>query len=89
MALFKVPLTRRDSLFEDPFFADVWEDFEALKKEIWSENRSFLSSGRNSEFWPTSRFSIFPQRRWFFPENFMDEDFKFLPQLKDEILKGM
>jgi len=87
MALFKVPLIRRDLFFEDPFFSNVWEDFEALKKEIWSEHRSLLS---DPDFWPRSRLiSSFPSRRWFFPDNFLDEDFKLLPQLKDEILKGM
>merc|ERR1711963_1113332 len=84
MALFKVPLIRRDLFFEDPFFSNVWEDFETLKKEIWSEHRSLLS---DSDFWPRSRLiPSFPSRRWFFPDNFL-EDFKLLPQLKDEILK--
>merc|ERR1711963_941829 len=84
MALFKVPLIRRDLFFEDPFFSNVWEDFETLKKEIWSEHRSLLS---DPDFWPRSWLSSFPSRRWFFPDNFLDEDFKLLPQLKDEILK--
>merc|ERR1711963_939422 len=80
----KYGFIQRNLFFEDPFFSNVWEDFEALKKEIWSEHRSLLS---DPDFWPRSRLSSFPSRRWFFPDNFLDEDFKLLPQLKDEILK--
>ena len=87
MAL-RVPLTRRDFFFEDPFFADVWQDFERLRRDIWSGHGSFL---KNGDFWPTSKFSsIFPEKRWFYPQNFFDDDdFKLtIPQLKDEILQG-
>ena len=86
MAL-RVPLTRRDFFFEDPFFADVWQDFERLRRDIWSGHGSFL---KNGDFWPTSQFSsIFPEKRWFYPQNFFDDDdFKLIPQLKDEILQG-
>merc|ERR1712049_93777 len=85
MAL-RVPLTRRDFFFEDPFFADVWQDFERLRRDIWSGHGSFL---KNGDFWPTSQFSsIFPEKRWFYPQNFFDDDdFKLIPQLKDEILQ--
>merc|ERR1712137_1450953 len=84
MAL-RVPLTRRDFFFEDPFFADVWQDFERLRRDIWSGHGSFL---KNGDFWPTSQFSsIFPEKRWFYPQNsFDDDDFKLIPQLKDEVI---
>ena len=87
MAL-RVPLTRRDFFFEDPFFASVWEDFEKLRRDIWSGHGAFLQNG---DFWPASRFSsVFPEKRWFYPENFFDDDdFKLIPQLKDELLKGI
>merc|ERR1711963_1140112 len=85
MAL-RVPLARRDFFFEDPSFASVWEDFEKLRRDIWSGHGSFLQNG---DFWPASRFSsVLPEKRWFYPENFFDDDdFKLIPQLKDEILK--
>merc|ERR1711963_1335457 len=71
MAL-RVPLARRDFFFEDPFFASVWEDFEKLRRDIWSGHGSFLQNG---DFWPASRFSsVFPEKRWFYPENFFDDD---------------
>ncbi len=36
-------MTKRDFFWDDPFFSDVWEDFDRLRKDIWQENRDFFS----------------------------------------------
>lgn len=43
MALRTVPLTRRDFFWEDPFFSNVWEDFDRMRQEIWQESRDFFN----------------------------------------------
>ena len=43
MALRTVPLTRRDFFWDDPFFSNVWEDFDRMRQEIWQESRDFFN----------------------------------------------
>ena len=43
MPLHKVPVTRRDFFWDDPFFSNVWEDFDRLRNSIWQESRDMFS----------------------------------------------
>merc|ERR1711971_1072233 len=38
-----VPLTRKGFFWDDPFFTNVWEDFEKLRSDIWKGNQDFFS----------------------------------------------
>jgi len=94
----KVPVTMRDFFWDDPFFSNVWEDFDRLRNSIWKESRDMFSrfeqehrsSITDSEFKSSSLTSAFPgHRRWLMPKGFFDDpDFsKVFPTLKDEVLK--
>merc|ERR1712226_1804362 len=37
----RVPMTLRDSFFNDDFFRNSWEDFDALRQQMISESQSF------------------------------------------------
>ena len=37
-----VPLTRRDFFWDDPFFSNVWEDFDQMRRDFWQDNRDFF-----------------------------------------------
>ena len=37
----RVPMTLRDSFFNDDFFRNSWEDFDALRQQMMSESQSF------------------------------------------------
>ena len=39
----KVPVTMRDFFWDDPFFSNVWEDFDRLRNSIWKESRDMFS----------------------------------------------
>merc|ERR1712203_870662 len=43
-----VPLTRKGFFWDDPFFTNVWEDFEKLRSEIWKGNQDFFSRFRQT-----------------------------------------
>ena len=35
--------TRKGFFWDDPFFTNVWEDFEKLRSDIWKGNQDFFS----------------------------------------------
>ena len=37
----RVPMTLRDSFFNDDFFRHSWEDFDALRQQMMAESQSF------------------------------------------------
>merc|ERR1712066_888374 len=37
----RVPMTLRDSFFNDDFFRNSWEDFDALRQQMMTESQSF------------------------------------------------
>jgi len=97
MPLQKIPVTMRDFFWDDPFFSNVWEDFDSLRNSIWKESsdkfsrfeREHRSSIKDSEFKSSSLTSFPGHRRWLMPRGFFeDPDFsKVFPTLKDEVLK--
>ena len=62
MPLQKIPVTMRDFFWDDPFFSNVWEDFDSLRNSIWKESsdkfsrfeREHRSSINDSDFKSTS-----------------------------------
>ena len=40
--------TRKGFFWDDPFFTNVWEDFEKLRSDIWKGNQDFFSRFRQT-----------------------------------------
>jgi len=44
-----VPMTRRDFFWDDPFFSNVWDDFEKMRTDIWKGHEDFFSRFNQQE----------------------------------------
>merc|ERR1712054_733967 len=44
----KVPMTMRDSFFNDPFFKDTWMDIEKSHKNFFEESRKLFEQSLSS-----------------------------------------
>merc|ERR1712018_630382 len=91
----RVPVTMRNFFWDDPFFSNVWEDFDRLRSDIWKDHQDMFSRFESSSSmvktssFNEERLTSLPRRRWLMPKDFFqDPDFKLvLPQLKDQVLK--
>ena len=43
MPIQKIPVTQRDFFWEDPFFENVWDEFDSIRNSIWKENQDMFS----------------------------------------------
>jgi len=41
--------TRRDFFWDDPFFSNVWDDFEKMRTDIWKGHEDFFSRFNQQE----------------------------------------
>ncbi len=39
----RIPISLRSHFFDDPFFSNVWDDFESMRKELWQEQEDFFN----------------------------------------------
>jgi len=44
-----VPMTRHDFFWDDPFFSNVWDDFEKMRTDIWKGHEDFFSRFNQQE----------------------------------------
>merc|ERR1711963_463918 len=44
-----VPMTRRDFFWDDPFFSNVWDDFEKMRTDIWKGHEDFFGRFNQQE----------------------------------------